>query len=177
MRLRVLPILIPLALAMILSIVAWAAVAAANVSHIGWPIRNGRLFAAPSVYPLGSRHHGSDNGALLGGTARNDELLGGHGNDIIYGGSGDDVIWGDAIAGDLKHQHDHLDGGPGNDIIYSGHGWNDIFGGPGSDLIHAEFGSGRIDCGSGHDTVLVTRLTRPNYTYKHCERISVVGGR
>jgi RTX calcium-binding nonapeptide repeat (4 copies) len=175
MRLRATPIL--LTLAMVVAIVAGVAVAAAKVSKAGWPSRSGRLLAAPSVYPAGNRHHRSDHGALLGGTPRNDELLGGHGNDIIYGGAGNDVIWGDAIPGDVKHQHDYLDGGPGNDIIYTGHGFNDVFGGPGDELIHAEFGRGHIDCGSGFDTVLVTRLTRPNYTYRGCERIVTVGGR
>jgi Ca2+-binding RTX toxin-like protein len=177
MRLRATHIPILLTLTIGVATVGWAATASANVSHAGWPNRNGKLVAAPSVYPASSRHHGNDHGALLGGTKRNDEMLGGHGNDIIYGGAGDDVIWGDAISGDVKNQHDYLDGGAGNDIIYTGHGWNDVYGGPGRDLVHAEFGSGHIDCGSGHDTVLVTKLTRPNYTYKHCERIQVVGGR
>jgi RTX calcium-binding nonapeptide repeat (4 copies) len=176
-RLRASPIPVVLTLALSLSIAAWVAVANANVSHAGWPSRSGKLFAAPSVYPSSSPRHGSDNGASLMGTAQNDELLGGHGNDRIYGGPGNDVLWGDAIPGDVKSQHDYLDGGPGSDILYTGHGWNDVYGGPGRDLIHAEFGSGHIDCGSGLDTVLVTRLTRPNYTYKHCEKIVTVGGR
>jgi Ca2+-binding RTX toxin-like protein len=177
MRLRATPTQILLTLALVLSMVTWVAVAAANASHAGWPSRNGKLLAAPSVYPASSRHHGSDNGVALTGTRRNDKILGGHGSDRLFGGRGDDVLWGDSIPGDAKNQHDLLEGGPGNDIIYTGHGWNDVFGGPGRDLIHAEFGSGHIDCGSGADTVLVTRLTRPNYTYKHCERIDTVGGR
>jgi len=50
------------------------------------------------------------------GTAKNDELLGGHGDDVIIGGEGHDVIWTDHKAsGNTKRQKDRVEAGPGKE--------------------------------------------------------------
>jgi Ca2+-binding RTX toxin-like protein len=151
--------LVLLALGLTSSIVA---VATANTSHDGWPNIDGVL-----------KMHKADQSSAMRGTARNDELLGGHGNDTIWGRGGNDVIWGDyKPGGQPTSQVDHLAGGAGNDFIYASHGLDAISGGAGDDTIHAHFGHGSIDCGAGHDIVFLSHRGRSGWTLRHCERIS-----
>jgi Ca2+-binding RTX toxin-like protein len=144
-----------LALALVLSVTG---VASADVSHAGWPKRDGVLWIARDV---DSRNTG---------TERNDELLGGDGSDRIHGGSGHDVIWGDKNpSGQPAGQHDIVWGGGGADWIYTSHGTNEIHGGGGADNIWGYYGHGVIDCGPGRDTAHV-RLNHA-YRVRRCERI------
>ena len=137
-------------------------VAAANTSHDGWPRIDGVL-----------RMHKDDRSGLMRGTARSDELLGGHGSDTIFGRGAPDVLWGDyKPSGQSTAQVDHLYGGAGDDFIYASHGRNIISGGLGNDAIHAHFGYGSIDCGGGYDTLFISHRSKPGYRIRHCERIS-----
>jgi Ca2+-binding RTX toxin-like protein len=139
-----------------------APAAIAQTSHKGWPKINGQLWI-----------NKSDQSTSHTGTAKNDELLGGHADDQLSGGGGKDVLWGDyKPSGQGTAQHDVLDGGPGNDFIYASHGVNDIQGGSGADIIHSHFGSGTIDCGAGHDILFISHKARSAYKVKHCETVS-----
>lgn len=138
---------------------AAATAALADVSHVGWPSIDGRLWQ--------SKHNGQHAGA---GTPRNDELLGAHGDDVIHGGAGDDVIWGDELpSGQPTSQRDLLFGDAGNDWIYTSHGTNTVSAGAGNDFVWAYYGHGTIDCGPGLDTVRVR--TNGAYRLRGCERI------
>jgi Ca2+-binding RTX toxin-like protein len=139
-----------------------APAAIANTSHQGWPKINGQLWI-----------NKTDQDTSHTGTAKNDELLGGHGDDVIAGTGGKDVLWGDyKPSGQGTSQHDMLDGGAGNDFIYASHGINDIQGGSGADIIHAHFGRGTIDCGTGHDILFISHKARSGYKVSNCETIS-----
>jgi Ca2+-binding RTX toxin-like protein len=146
-----------------LAIAAVSAPAAiAQTSHEGWPKINGELWINKT--DQSTSHHG---------TAKNDELLGGHADDQLFGEGGKDVLWGDyKPSGQGTAQHDLLDGGPGNDFIYAGHGVNDVRGGSGADIVHAHFGRGTIDCGPGHDVLFISHKARPGYKLSNCETIS-----
>jgi hypothetical protein len=136
--------------------------AAAQTSHEGWPRIDGKL-----------KINKNDGNDTIRGTARSDELLGGHGSDTIYGRDSADVLWGDyKPSGQGTAQVDHLYGGAGADFIYASHGRNIIVAGPADDTIHAHFGRGSIDCGSGRDTLFISRRSKPGYKISHCERIS-----
>jgi Ca2+-binding RTX toxin-like protein len=138
-----------------------AAAAPASTSHDGWPTRNGELKIAPN----------SDT--TFAGTARNDELLGGHGSDTLHGRAGDDVLWGDKNpGGQPTSQSDRIEGNAGHDFLYASHGRNVIDGGPGPDVVHAHFGHGTIDCGSGKDILFVSHRSKRGYKIRHCEKIS-----
>lgn len=135
--------------------------ALAKTSHKGWPKRTGILYIAPN----------SDSHKT--GTAKNDELLGGHGSDTLDGGKGDDVIWGDQHpSGNTTKQHDTLIGGTGRDWFYASHGYNNIDAGSGRDVIHAHYGNGIIDCGGGADVLYVSHKSQKRYKIRHCETIS-----
>jgi hypothetical protein len=141
----------------------WAPAAIANTSHKGWPKINGTLKINKTDV----------QNFTFNGTAKNDEILGGHNNDILGGGPGRDVLWGDyKPSGQGTAQHDLLDGGPGNDFIYASHGVNAILGGSGADVIHAHFGSGTIDCGPGHDILFISHKARKHYKVSNCETVS-----
>lgn len=141
---------------------AAATLAVANTSHDGWPKIDGKL----------TMHKRDQNGQIRG-TAKSDELLGGHGNDDIWGRSGDDVLWGDyKPGGQPLSQVDHLQGGAGNDFIYASHGENTIDAGSGNDTIHAHYGHGSIDCGGGTDVLYISHKARRVYSVKGCETIS-----
>src|SRR4051812_19173552 len=84
---------------------AVAAASQAKTSHDGWPNIDGVLWI-----------NKQDRNTTKHGTARNDELLGGHGNDRIYGRAGADVIWGDYKATDNNTwQRDRVYSGAGDD--------------------------------------------------------------
>ena len=144
-----------------LVIAAFTSLAAGKASHKGWPHINGQL-----------KMHSSDQSARMEGTARSDELLGGHGNDVILGRTAADVIWGDyKPCCQPASQYDVLLGGRGRDHIYASHGFNRIHGGAGRDLVHAHYGRGVIDCGSGRDKVYISHRARPGYRIRHCEKL------
>ena len=127
-----------------------------------WPRINGELWINKD--DLDTSH---------AGTARNDELLGGHGNDRIRGRRGHDVIWGDHKAtGNTAAQKDTIHGGRGHDWIYASHGWNVIRGGPGNDTIRVWFGRGFVDCGPGGDDILyVSKTQNKKVKRRNCERV------
>jgi Ca2+-binding RTX toxin-like protein len=123
----------------------------AKTSHEGWPQFDGSVLI-----------NRADANTTKHGTARSDELLGGHGNDQLYGEESADVIWGDhRPSGQPSKQFDHLYGGDGNDFIYASHGENTI-----------DAGRGKIDCGSGKDILYVSRRAQKKYKITHCETIS-----
>jgi Ca2+-binding RTX toxin-like protein len=115
-----------------------------------------------------------DKDASHTGTARNDELLGGHGDDRLYGGPGHDVIWTDHNAsGNTTRQRDAVYAGAGHDWVYASHGWNNIHGGKGQDTIRVWFGRGFVDCGPGaNDILYVSRTQDRKVKRRHCERVS-----
>src|SRR5262245_55150908 len=136
--------------------------ASAQTSHEGWPHIDGVL-----------RINKDDGNDTTRGTAKSDELLGGHGSDTIYGRARADVLWGDyKPSGQGTAQVDHLFGGDGSAFIYASHGRNVIAAGAGNDTIHAHFGRGSIDCGAGRDTLFISHRSKPGYHIRHCERIS-----
>jgi hypothetical protein len=142
-------------------------VAQAKTSHAGWPHIDGKLWINSH-----DRHAGRT------GTARNDELLGGHGNDTLVGGPGADVIWGDyKPTANNTWQHDRLFGGPGDDWIYGSHGSNVVYGGAGNDTIRVWFGRGFVDCGAGRDILYVSHRSRPHIKIRHCETVSYKSAR
>jgi Ca2+-binding RTX toxin-like protein len=137
-------------------------VAHANTSHEGWPKIDGVLMI--------NKNDGNDT---IGGTAKSDELLGGHDSDTISGGDSADVLWGDyKPSGQGTAQVDRIDGGAGSDFIYASHGQNFIVAGPGNDTIHAHYGRGSIDCGPGHDTLFISHRAKRGYHISRCEKIS-----
>jgi Ca2+-binding RTX toxin-like protein len=139
-----------------------AAGAPAKTSHEGWPKIDGVLFI-----------NRTDKDVTRHGTARSDELLGGHGNDTLYGEDDSDVLWGDhKPSGQTGDQFDHLFGGAGRDFIYASHGKNTIDAGPGNDWLKAHYGRGTIDCGSGKDVLYVSHRAQKKYKIRHCETIS-----
>jgi Ca2+-binding RTX toxin-like protein len=127
-----------------------------------WPKINGELWI-----------NGADHDTSHSGTAKNDELLGGHGDDRLRGRRGHDVIWGDHKANDnTTRQNDRLSGGRGHDWIYASHGWNLIRGGPGHDTIRVWFGRGFVDCGAGEDDILyVSKTQNKKVKRRNCERV------
>jgi hypothetical protein len=108
------------------------------------------------------------------GTARNDELLGGHGDDTLYGSQGHDVIWTDHKAtGNTTKQKDEVYAGAGNDWVYASHGRNNIHGGGGQDTIRVWFGRGFVDCGPGGNEILyVSKTQDKKVERRNCERVS-----
>src|SRR5918998_310454 len=100
------------------------AAAEAGAPKDDWPRINGELWI-----------NGDDHDTSHAGTAKNDELLGGHGDDRLHGRRG-------------------------HDWIYASHGWNDIHGGPGHDTIRVWFGRGFVDCGPGPDDILYVSKTQ-----------------
>jgi len=146
--------------ALLIVALAFAPPVYGDASHEGWP--------DTVVY----KSHANDQSGVIRGTARSDELLGGHGNDTIWGRGDGDVIWGDfKPCCQPPGQHDSLNGGPGTDFIYASHGANTITGGPGNDTIHAHFGTGgSIDCGPGRDLLFLSHRSKPHYRIRNCER-------
>jgi hypothetical protein len=141
---------------------ATGGVAHANTSHEGWPKIDGAL-----------KINKNDGNETMSGTAKSDELLGGHDSDTIYGRDRADVLWGDyKPSGQGTAQVDHLYGGAGSDFIYASHGLNVIVAGAGNDTIHAHFGRGSIDCGGGRDTLFISHRAKRGYKISHCETIS-----
>jgi Ca2+-binding RTX toxin-like protein len=139
-----------------------AAGAAGQTSHEGWPTIDGKL-----------KINKDDGNDTISGTARSDELLGGHGSDTIFGRDRADVLWGDyKPSGQGIAQVDQMFGGGGADFIYASHGRNVIVAGAGNDTIHAHFGRGSIDCGSGRDRLFISHRSKRGYRIHHCERIS-----
>ena len=142
--------------------VALGGPANAQTSHEGWPQIDGVL-----------KINKDDGNDTVKGTAKSDELLGGHGSDTLYGRRAADVLWGDyKPSGQGTAQVDHLYGGGGSDFIYASHGRNVIAAGSGNDTIHAHFGRGSIDCGGGRDSLFISHRSRPGYKISRCERIS-----
>ena len=138
----------------------------AKVSHAGWPKIDGRL-----------KINSSDRNRTIRGTARSDELLGGHGRDTIHGGRDGDVIWGDyKYGGQPLNQVDHLSGGTGRDFIYASHGINYIHAGPGNDVVHAHYGRGIADCGPGRDLIYLSHRRRHAWKVRGCERVTFHSG-
>ncbi len=127
-----------------------------------WPPRNGELWL---------NTHDRDTSKT--GTAKNDELLGGHGDDVIYGAEGHDVIWLDhKNTGNTGAQKDKVYAGAGNDWIYASHGRNTIHGGAGQDTIRVWFGRWFVDCGpGGNDILYVSKTQDKKVRRKNCERV------
>jgi Ca2+-binding RTX toxin-like protein len=139
-----------------------AGTAHAQTSHEGWPKIDGVL-----------KINKDDGNDTFRGTARSDELLGGHDSDTLYGRGSADVLWGDyKPSGQGTAQFDHIYGGAGADWIYASHGRNAIFAGSGNDTVRTHFGRGSVDCGSGRDTLYISHRAKPGYKIRHCERIS-----
>jgi Ca2+-binding RTX toxin-like protein len=137
-------------------------VAQADTSHAGWP----KIDGVPKI-------NKDDGSETMTGTAKSDELLGGHDSDTIYGRGRADVLWGDyKPSGQGTAQVDRLFGGGGSDFIYAGHGQNVIVAGAGNDTVHAHFGRGSIDCGAGRDTLFISHRSKPGYRISRCERVS-----
>jgi Ca2+-binding RTX toxin-like protein len=86
------------------------------------------------------RYTGLDH-AVLGGSNRDDILIGGEGDDTLWGGSGNDSLEG-------GYGVDHLHGGNGDDIITDS--GTDI---GAADVIHGDAGNDVINPGSGLDLV------------------------
>ncbi|MCW3017157.1 MAG: calcium-binding protein [Solirubrobacterales bacterium] len=108
------------------------------------------------------------------GSAKHNELLGGHGNDTIYAGDAGDVIWGDYnYPANPVTQRDTLTGGPGQDFIYASHGFNVIHTGGGSDQVKARYGRGEIHCDSADTTVNLSRRSRRRYKLFGCTKITL----
>jgi hypothetical protein len=144
---------------------AWqltAAVAGADVSHVGWPHTVVVEFAGNA-------------GATLVGTDGNDMLLGGPGSDTIVSGPGNDILWGDRypVPNNPTNQTDRIYGGGGNDWIYASHGLNYIDGGSGNDHIFAYFGHGFIVCGHGYNVVTLDKTTEHAYTITNCQVVRI----
>ena len=105
-----------------------------------------------------------DGNDTVHGTAKSDELLGGHDSDTLYGHDRADVLWGDyKPSGQGTAQFDHIYGGAGADWIYASHGRNAIVAGSGNDTVRAHFGRGSVDCGSGRDTLFISHRAKPGY--------------
>jgi Ca2+-binding RTX toxin-like protein len=139
-----------------------AGTAHAQTSHEGWPKIDGVL-----------KINKDDGNDTFRGTAKSDELLGGHDSDTLYGRGSADVLWGDyKPSGQGTAQFDHIYGGAGADWIYASHGRNAIFAGSGNDTVRTHFGRGSVDCGSGRDTLYISHRAKPGYKIRHCERIS-----
>jgi hypothetical protein len=136
--------------------------AAADVSHVGWPHTVTVAFA-------------SNAGGVLVGTDGNDMLLGGPGNDTIYGGAGDDIIWGDQhpVPDNPSTQVDNLYGGTGDNWIYASHGTNHIFTGPDDNRVFAYFGRGTIVCGPGDDIVTLSKSSYHDYATPGCKDVVI----
>jgi Ca2+-binding RTX toxin-like protein len=148
--------------AALLAAAALGGPATAQTSHEGWPKIDGVL-----------KINKDDGNGTVKGTAKSDELLGGHDNDTLYGRGAADVLWGDyKPSGQGTAQVDHLYGGDGSDFIYASHGRNVIVAGSGRDTIHAHYGRGSIDCGAGKDTLFISHRSKPGYKITHCETIS-----
>ena len=147
---------------MLTSAAITAAVALATPKD-DWPKINGELWL--------NTH---DRDETHTGTAKNDELLGGHGDDVLIGGEGHDVIWTDHKAsGNTKRQKDRVEAGPGNDWVYASHGRNIIHGGPGQDTIRVWFGRGFVDCGPGkRDILYVSKTQNKKVKRRNCEKVS-----
>jgi hypothetical protein len=144
------------------ALVAAGGVAHAQTSHEGWPKIDGVL-----------KINKDDGNETMTGTAKSDELLGGHDSDTIYGHGRADVLWGDyKPSGQGTAQVDRLFGGAGSDFIYASHGRNVIVAGADNDTIHAHFGRGSIDCGGGRDTLFISHRSKPGYRISRCEKIS-----
>jgi Ca2+-binding RTX toxin-like protein len=153
----------PIAIAAALSVAAaFTGPATAQTSHEGWPQIDGVL-----------KINKDDGNDTVRGTAKSDELLGGHDSDTLYGRGSADVLWGDyKPSGQGTAQVDRLYGGDGSDFIYASHGRNVIVAGSGNDTIHAHYGRGSIDCGPGRDTLFISHHSKPGYNISHCETIS-----
>lgn len=94
-----------------------------------------------------------NNGAMVDGNNKSEQLSGTGANDIIWGNGGDDFM----VAGAGK---DLLTGGAADDEMYGGsgadrlEGWNDddfLFGGSGDDALYGGSGSDELYGGSGKD--------------------------
>jgi Ca2+-binding RTX toxin-like protein len=156
------PIVRPTLLLAIATTALCAGPVVAKTSHEGWPKVNGKL-----------KINKNDRNGTINGTARSDELLGGHGNDTLNGLDGSDILWGDyKPSGQGTKQFDHINGGGGADFIYSSHGHNVIDAGAGNDSLKAHYGYGKIDCGPGIDRLYVSRRAQKKYKITRCETIS-----
>jgi hypothetical protein len=141
---------------------AGAGAAVASVPHDSWPPIDGQTWI-----------NKSDRSGVHHGTARNDELLGGHGNDTIIGHDGSDVIWGDYKAtGNTGAQVDRFRAGAGNDWVYGSHGWNTVYAGSGNDTVRVWFGRGYVNCGPGRDILYVSHASDHHVRRRNCETIS-----
>ncbi|PZR94843.1 MAG: calcium-binding protein [Stutzerimonas stutzeri] len=94
-------------------------------------------------------------GALRGGTAQADVLVGTVGADNLVGLAGDDVLIGE--GGDDRivtgEGSDFADAGEGSDIVFLGAGDDHGFGGAGDDALYGEAGDDRVFGGAGDDRI------------------------
>ncbi|WP_227268765.1 calcium-binding protein [Roseobacter weihaiensis] len=111
---------------------------------------------------------GSNRDELIVGTFGDDEIAGNGGDDLIFGLFGDDKITGglgdDVIFGGSGHDtleggdgDDYLSGGSGNDRVVGNRGDDQMFGGRGDDLLVWNNGDGSdlMNGGSGYDKAQV----------------------
>lgn len=143
-----------------------AGVAAANVSHRGWPKIDGMLLmnkldhsrpldARPGHDPFGGEDgdykcdgvhftgscqsrlvRGQDGGRVVGDRFGHNELLGAHGDDVIHAGPFGDVLWGDYKP-------------TGNTT----HQHDRLYGGRGDDFIYTSHGRNHVRAGRGVDII------------------------
>jgi hypothetical protein len=103
---------------------------------------------------VGVEEFGADpRGCTIGGSARDDRLIGTGGDDVICAGAGDDrVVAGggdDAVFGDGGD--DRASGGAGEDTLYGDDGDDRIDGDEGYDVLAGGPGDDRLNGGAGAD--------------------------
>ena len=93
---------------------------------------------------------GGEGDDTIWGKAGNDRIEGGKGVDHLFGGDGDDII---TDSGNDSGAADVIHGDAGNDVINGGNGLDLIFGGSGQDFIFGGVDSKTYTAGEGNDFV------------------------
>lgn len=93
---------------------------------------------------------GGEGDDTIWGKAGNDRIEGGKGVDHLFGGDGDDII---TDSGNDSGAADVIHGDAGNDVINGGNGLDLIFGGSGNDFIFGGVDSKTYTAGEGNDFV------------------------
>ena len=104
---------------------------------------------------------GTENGDVLNGTAKGEEINALDAADIVLGGGGDDTIFGglegDALTGNAGN--DTVHGDEGNDLVLGGEGDDVLYGGDDDDVLTGQGGADDIFGGAGEDTIQFFNLT------------------